>query len=179
MKSLPPSGVGPCRVRMIEKSAKPLPSVSPWTSQPVPLRSSARSSPGSVAERAGADPGEGLVAAGDGVGVDPAEVDLVGARREVEDLVEASSCCNSAVEIVAEDVRSAVAGQQVRAEIAVQEVGLAAALQGVRRLAAEDVEDAVALEASVEDHRLVGLEQGPETVRVTPAARWLSASLIL
>src|SRR5688500_8077773 len=40
-----------------------------------------------VAEGVGADPLEVLVAEGGRVGVDPAQVDLVGARREVEDVV--------------------------------------------------------------------------------------------
>src|SRR5687767_11135686 len=42
---------------------------------------------GGLAERVGADPAEGLVAAERAAGVDPGEIDLVDAGGEVEDMV--------------------------------------------------------------------------------------------
>src|SRR5687767_651422 len=69
---------------------------------------------GRLAERVGADPGEGLVAADRAAGVDRAQVDLVRARREV-DYVVPGHRIGFGHRLIAEQVRAAAAREIGRA----------------------------------------------------------------
>src|SRR3954464_10007178 len=85
---------------------------------------------GDPMERTVVAEGERLIAGKGRVRVDLAEVDLVGPRREVEDLVDRRPGGGRRARI-AEEVRARAAGEGVGAEVALELVGAVAALEDV------------------------------------------------